>query len=160
MKRALIETAIYSAAALVLLATFASATPWTVPDGEGGWKPNPECSSANCHETGDPDPEEPEPPTEPPITEPEPPTPPVNPDPPAKPSEPKPDFQHRGGNGRDPVTYPGVTAFKTCCVHEGQRYATTRLFRSKRAASEACAAVIDPPSCFPLTDQTITGPLK
>ena len=39
MKRAMIETAIYSAAALLLLATIANATPWTVPDGEGGTEP-------------------------------------------------------------------------------------------------------------------------
>lgn len=137
----------------LLLASPATATPWTVPDGEGGWKPNPECSSAKCHETGNPDPVKPTP-------EPEPPTPPVDPGEPKPEPKPPADIPHRGGNGRDPVAHPGVMAFKTCCIHDGQRYATVRLFRSKRAASEACAAVIDPPSCFPLTDQTITGPLK
>lgn len=54
----------------------AGATPWSVPDGDGGWKPNPECQSAKCQETGKPDrPNKPDLPDRP-ISEPEPPTPP------------------------------------------------------------------------------------
>jgi len=41
--------------ALILAATTAHATPWTIPDGNGGFVDNPECSSQECHETGVPD---------------------------------------------------------------------------------------------------------
>lgn len=128
MKRPLAEIAIYSAAALVLLATVASATPWSVPDGEGGWEPNPECSSANCHETGNPDPE------------PEPPTPPE----PPKGGE-KPSIPFRGENGRSVSP-----AYFSCCVLDGQRYVLPRTFMKRRAISE-CAALRSPPTCTPLS---------
>jgi len=41
--------------ALILIASTAHATPWTIPDGNGGWTDNPECSSQECHDTGVPD---------------------------------------------------------------------------------------------------------
>ena len=41
--------------ALILAATTAHATPWTIPDGNGGFVDNPECSSQECHDTGVPD---------------------------------------------------------------------------------------------------------
>lgn len=41
--------------AFLLLATPAIAEPWVVPDGHGGWKDNPSCSSAACRSTGIPD---------------------------------------------------------------------------------------------------------
>ena len=40
--------------ALILIASTAHATPWTIQDGNGGWKDNPECGP-KCHETGVPD---------------------------------------------------------------------------------------------------------
>lgn len=47
----------------LLASTAAFATPWSVPDGSGGWVDNPECHSSSCHETGVPDtPTTPEPP--------------------------------------------------------------------------------------------------
>lgn len=151
---------LFTAAGILTLATceMGRATPWSVPDGEGGWKPNPECSSADCHETGEPDK---------PITEPEPPTPPTPPvDPNPEPPPPvndhsKPDMPYRGGNGRNPVTYPGVMAFKTCCIHDGQRYVTVKPLRSKEVAARDCAAMAQPPLCQPLSDPNpYTGPLK
>ena len=48
---------------LALCATTAHATPWTIPDGNGGFVDNPECSSQECHDTGVPD--RPKPPTQP-----------------------------------------------------------------------------------------------
>jgi len=41
--------------ALILAATTAHATPWSIPDGNGGFVDNPECSSQECHDTGVPD---------------------------------------------------------------------------------------------------------
>ena len=41
--------------ALILIAGTAHATPWTIPDGNGGYVDNPECSSQTCHDTGVPD---------------------------------------------------------------------------------------------------------
>ncbi|WP_395540374.1 hypothetical protein [Neotabrizicola sp. sgz301269] len=41
-------------AVLLALAAPASATPWDIPDGNGGWKPNPDCTGS-CRETGIPD---------------------------------------------------------------------------------------------------------
>lgn len=45
---------------LTLAATFiasaALATPWSIPDGHGGWTDNPACHSDECHATGVPDP--------------------------------------------------------------------------------------------------------
>ena len=41
--------------ALILIASTAHATPWTIPDGNGGYVDNPECSSQTCHDTGVPD---------------------------------------------------------------------------------------------------------
>lgn len=34
--------------ALILIASTAHATPYAVGDGNGGWKPNPECTRSNC----------------------------------------------------------------------------------------------------------------
>ena len=42
--------------ALILIASTAHATPWTIPDGNGGWKDNPACT--DCPKT---DPVAPEP---------------------------------------------------------------------------------------------------
>lgn len=41
--------------ALILIASTAHATPWTIPDGNGGWTDNPACTSQDCHDTGVPD---------------------------------------------------------------------------------------------------------
>lgn len=40
-------------AILLALSSPAVATPWDIPDGNGGWKPNPDCTGS-CHETGIP----------------------------------------------------------------------------------------------------------
>lgn len=41
-------------ALLLALSSPAFATPWDIPDGNGGWKPNPDCTGS-CRETGIPD---------------------------------------------------------------------------------------------------------
>jgi len=40
--------------ALIIAASLANATPWSVPDGNGGWKDNPDCTGS-CRDTGIPD---------------------------------------------------------------------------------------------------------
>lgn len=160
-----------------ILATAAEGTPWSVPDGEGGWTPNPECHSSKCHETGDPDK---------PITEPKPPTPPDSDPPPVDP-EPTPDHppetpgpfpDHPPGGcqvagacdpgddgGHDPGPLPPDSLppprgdsgggkhplveqhYSFCCLSEGVRYFGTALFRDPEKARQQCGAKVAVREC-------------
>ena len=124
--------------AFVLTTTSALATPWTVPDGNGGWKDNPECSSASCRDTGIPDkpevtPPKPEIPSIP--NEPEKPSVPSEPEKPSVPSEPekpsvpevpaknvKQDPTYKAVNSTKKLSQPITIQYGICCLDTGILY--------------------------------------
>lgn len=126
---ALAHVALWAFGLWAALALASHATPWDIPDGNGGWEPNPSCSSDDCHSTGNPD-------------------------------NSRPDLT-RSGNGRAEPLPRSVPAFKSCCIWQGNRFATPRFLRSQRTADRQCATDYAPPPCFQLTDPNPpTGTLK